>query len=135
MKQLFYTSDQSLDKIPEKDIIFSKVAGLSYDKVWNCKGTSWQVFFDLLNHICVLEQLYFCRTYFDSYFSYSAYLLYYTMLNYTILYLLYYTILYYTTLCYAIPYYTILYHIILYYTILFLAAMFVPCQLEADVGK
>ena len=36
MKQLLYTSGQSLDKIPEKDIIFSKVAGLSYDKVWNC---------------------------------------------------------------------------------------------------
>ena len=36
MKQLFYTSGQSLDKIPEKDIIFSKVAGLSYDSVWIC---------------------------------------------------------------------------------------------------
>ena len=36
MKQLFYTSGQSLDKTPEKDIMFSNVAGLSYDKVWNC---------------------------------------------------------------------------------------------------
>ena len=34
MKHLFYTSDQSLDKIPEKDIIFSKVADLSYDKLY-----------------------------------------------------------------------------------------------------
>ena len=36
MKQLLYTSGQSLDKIPEKEIIFSKVADLSYDNVWNC---------------------------------------------------------------------------------------------------
>ena len=37
------------------------------------KGTSAQVFFNLLNHTWVLEQnLYFCRTHFDGYFSYST---------------------------------------------------------------
>ena len=52
--------------------------------------------------MCLRTELYFCRTHFDSYFSYSAYLL--TLLYYTILYytILYYTILYYTTLCYTI---------------------------------
>ena len=43
-------------------------------------------------------ELYFCRTHFDSYFSYSTYLLYYTILYYTIL---YYTILYCTVLYYS----------------------------------
>ena len=50
-------------------------------------------------------ELYFCRTHFDSYFSYSTYLLYYTILFYTIL---YYIILHYTTLHHTILYYTIL---------------------------
>ena len=72
-------------------------------------------------------ELYFCRTHFDSYFSYSTYLLYYTILYYTIL---YYTILYYTML-----YYTILYYTILYYTILYLGQKVMPCLLEVNVGK
>ena len=59
-------------------------------------------------------ELYFCRTLFDSYFLYSAYLL--TLLYYTIQ---YYTILYYTALYYTILYYTILYSMLLYYTILY----------------
>ena len=47
--------------------------------------------------MCLKPELYFCRMYFGSYFSYSTYLL--TLLYYTIL---YYTILYYTILYYAI---------------------------------
>ena len=34
-KQLFCTSGQNLCKVTAKEIIFSKVADLSYDKVWN----------------------------------------------------------------------------------------------------
>ena len=75
-------------------------------------------------------ELYFCRTQFDSYFSYSTYLL--TLLYFTILHC---TILYYIILYYTILYYIILYYTILYYTILFLGQKVVPCLLEVNVGK
>ena len=35
-KELFCTSGQNLWKIPAKEIIFSKAAGLNHDKVSNC---------------------------------------------------------------------------------------------------
>ena len=85
--------------------------------------------------MCLTTELYFCRTHFNCYFSYSTYLntlLYYTILYYT---KLYYTILYYTILYYTILYYTILYYTILYYTILLLGQKVVPCLLEDNVGK
>ena len=40
-KELFCTSGQNLWKIPAKEIIFSKAAGLNHDKVSNC--TKWEL--------------------------------------------------------------------------------------------
>ena len=68
-------------------------------------------------------ELNFCRTHFDSYFSYSTNLL--TLLYFIIL---HYTILYYTIFYYTILYHTIIYYI--YYTIIFLGQKVVPCLLE-----
>ena len=70
-------------------------------------------------------ELYFCRTHFDNYFSYSAYFtkLYSTILHYT-------TLHYYATLHYNTLHYTTL-----HYTLLFLGPKVVPGLLEAILSS
>ena len=62
----FRTPSQNLCKILAKEIIFSKAAGLSYDKISICIKIEnlYRIFFHLLNPRQILN-----RTHFDGYFS------------------------------------------------------------------
>ena len=147
MKQLFYTSCRSLDRIPEKDIIFSTVAGLSYENVWNCtKRELLNNYFSIFLTIYAFQNFIFVgRISIATSHTPLTYLLYYTILYYTFLYytIPYYTILYYIILyylCYAMLYYTILYYTILYYTLLYYTILYLEqkvesCLLEINAGK
>ena len=107
MKQLFF---KVLTKYLKKRLFLVNLLAWATTKFGTVLKDNFLtgIFWSSQPYMRLRTELYFCRTHFDSYFSYSTYLLtYFTILCYTTL---HYTILYYTILNYTILYYIILYY-------------------------